>query len=165
MSEQRITELESMIQSLLSDVASLSYQVTQGIESARQLAAFPDFSTDTASDYEEPFKLQFFPETDITIAGVPQVRVWQGYHLTPSGRYHWPYSGDGELVPITGTGWIITRQPKSGPGAVDVVFQATGANPSSTTHYESDVCRVDYSGGDIYLHELSPGERNFVATI
>lgn len=98
--------------------------------------------------------------------GVPFVRVYKGYHLLPSGAYAWPSSGESDDIAITGAGWLITRQAKSGPGAVTVVFQATQANPSSTTHYESDICRVTYeSVAVIGLIYMNPGERNFVATI
>jgi len=85
--------------------------------------------------------------------------------MLPHGAFAWPASGEYEDVLITGTGWLITRQPKSGPGAVDVVFQATQANPASSMHYESDVCKVDYDAGAIEMRYMNTGERNFVATI
>ena len=163
--EDRIRAIEQSISEMRLQFASQFASVDNDIQDSMSMQNLNEFATESTSSWPEPFKLQFFPEIDLTMSGVPQVRVWQGYHLTPHGRYHWPSSASSELVPITGSGWIITRQAKSGPGAVDVLFQGTGANPSSTTHYESDVCRVDYSSGDIYLHELSPGERNFVATI
>lgn len=156
--KQKVATLEAVLRSVQSE---LELKIA-GVE---ELTHYPVRARVDPPILDEPFKLQFFPEIDVSISGVPQVRVWQGYHLTPYGRAAWPSSGDSELVAITGSGWIITRQAKSGPGSVTVVFQATGANPASTTHYESDVCRVSYAAGQIYLHELNPGARNFVATV
>jgi len=109
--------------------------------------------------------LQFGCHAASQSGGSPQVRVYKGWHMLPHGAFAWPASGEYEDVLITGTGWLITRQPKSGPGAVDVVFQATQANPASSTHYESDVCKVDYDAGAIEMRYMNTGERNFVATI
>ena len=100
-----------------------------------------------------------------TTLGVPSVRVYRGWHMLPHGAFTLDtvLSKD---VDITGNGWVITRQTKSGPGAfVTLVFQATQANPSSTTHYETDVCSVAYDAGAISIKDLTVGERNFVATI
>ena len=106
--------------------------------------------------------LQFWPSVAASVSGVPQVAVAAGYHMTPYGAY--AYAGG--TIAITGSGWVITRQPKSGPGAVTVVFQATQANPVSTTNYETDVCKITYAAGIITaLAYINAGERNFVATV
>jgi len=157
--------LKRQVMALEAALRSIQAEMDRRMTDVEELAHYPVQRKPAPEYADDPFKLQFFPEIDVSISGVPQVRVWQGYHLTPYGRAAWPSSGDSELVPITGSGWIITRQAKSGPGSVTVVFQATGCNPASTTNYESDVCRVSYAGGQIYLHELSPGARNFVATL
>jgi len=95
----------------------------------------------------------------------PTVRVYAGYHMTPYGAYGWLPTDDYEDIDVTGSGWIITRQAKSGPGTVDVLLQGTQANPATTTYYESDVCKVTYDAGDISIKYTNPGERNFVATV
>lgn len=118
--------------------------------------------------YEPPWpgsRQQFEASVGPTTLGVPSARVYAGYHMIPYGAYGWLPAGDYEDIPITGTGWIITRQAKSGPGAVDVVLQGTQANPASTTNYESDVCYVIYTAGAIEIKYASAGERNFVATV
>lgn len=108
---------------------------------------------------------QFASAAGSAVAGVAYVTVYAGYHMTPYGAFRWPAADDMGTVAITGAGWVITRQAKSGPGDVTVVFQATAANPSSTTHYESNVTYVTYDSGKIGLKYGNPGERNFVATI
>jgi len=99
-----------------------------------------------------------------TTLGVPSVSVYGGYHMTPYGAFGWSLASPTDIS-ITGAGWVITRQAKSGPGAVTVVFQATQANPASTTHYETDVCYVAYDAGTISLSLANFGERNLVATV
>ena len=107
--------------------------------------------------------VQFYPTIVASVAGVPQVKVNPGYHLTPYGATEYA----GGTIAITGSGWIITRQPKAAtPGAVSVVLQGTIANPVSTTNYESNVCKITYSGGVITdIAHINLGERNFVATV
>lgn len=105
---------------------------------------------------------QFAPSIGDTTGGVPVITVQPGFHMTPAGAYEYL----GADIPITGTGWLITRQAKSGPGAVTVIFQGTAANPASTTNYETNVCKVTYAAGVITdLGYVNAGERSFIATL
>lgn len=163
--EAEVAELRNMVHQLSTtsaqELAAVMFRLQELNQEVQNVAnvPFPDAA-------EVPFKDQFYAEIDVRAAnGNPQVRVWEGGHMLPYGRYSWPSSGTSDLIEITGAGWLITRQAKSGPGAISVVLQATAANPVSTTHYESNICKVDYSGGDIFLRQCSFGERNFVATV
>lgn len=161
MDEHRLNALEQEVKNLKfqSDVqmAQLSDEIealaTEGINDA-------DFQSTAAMP--EPFREQFYTETDIKSGASPQIRVWNGSFRTHFGVEYWAPSGDSELFSVTSSGWVVGRREiENAAGDVDVVFRATEASVTSTTHYEANIAKVNYSGGEIYLVELNPGQKTF----